>query len=110
MFLMWLVVLSQKVFSWITFIVNGIIPFSMLIFMNGVIVQTVRESRNMFGTAPKVSNKYILDIHQGIATRQRTMKSAENPTNHHVAISYLVIFSSSYSHLHKVHLFDTCEE
>ena len=46
--------------------------------MNGVIVQTVRESRNMFGTAPKVSNKYILDIHQGIATRQRTMKSAEN--------------------------------
>ena len=41
-----------KVFSWITFIINGFIPLSMLIYMNGVIVQTVRESRNMFRSTP----------------------------------------------------------
>ena len=67
-----------KVFSWITFIVNGVIPFSMLIYMNSVIVQTVRESRNMFGTTSTASNKNTLDINQGMDTRQRTMKSAEN--------------------------------
>ena len=58
-----------KVYSWITFIVNGIFPFSMLIYMNYVIVQTVRKSREMFT---------IRDTNQGMYSRQRTMKSAEN--------------------------------
>ena len=67
-----------KVFSWITFVVNGIIPFSMLIFMNSVIVQTVRESRNLFGqTTTKATKDNTLEIQQGMKTRQRAMKSAE---------------------------------
>ena len=37
-----------RVYSWITFAINGIIPFTMLINMNFVIVLTVRNSRKMF--------------------------------------------------------------
>ena len=37
-----------RVYSWITFAINGIIPFTMLIYMNFVIVLTVRNSRKMF--------------------------------------------------------------
>ena len=64
-----------KRYSWITFLVNGIIPFSMLIYMNFVIVQTVRNSRKMFRTsaASKGTGK-----DQGQETRQKNMKSAEN--------------------------------
>ena len=64
------------VFSWITFLVNGIIPFSMLIFMNSVIVQTVRRSRKMFrSTITTISGR---EKDQGKERRERTMKSAEN--------------------------------
>ena len=58
-----------KVHSWLSFVLNGVIPFSLLIHMNYAIVKTVRESQEMFrsnvGTA-------------GMETRQKTMKSAEN--------------------------------
>ena len=37
-----------RVYSWITFAINGIIPFTMLIYMNFVIVLIVRNSRKMF--------------------------------------------------------------
>ena len=60
-----------KVFTWITFLVNGIIPFSLLIHMNYVIVQTVIKSRKMFRSNSSASD--IVD-----KNRQRTMKSAEN--------------------------------
>ena len=60
------------VFSWITFLVNGIIPFSMLIYMNSVIVQTVRKSRKMFRST------VTTNAGREKETRQRTMKSAEN--------------------------------
>ena len=68
------------VFSWITFIINGIIPFSILILMNYVIVQTVRKSRKMFRsntTATDINNS-MPDINKGMEVRQKTMKSAEN--------------------------------
>ena len=64
-----------RVYSWISFIVNGIIPFSMLIYMNSVIVKTVRKSRKMFRDKTATANK---DSNQGMDTRQRTMKSAES--------------------------------
>ena len=63
------------VFSWITFLVNGIIPFSMLIFMNSVIVQTVRKSRKMFRSGITIVSR---ETDHRKETRQRTMKSAEN--------------------------------
>ena len=67
-----------KVYSWISFIVKGIIHFSMLIYMNYVIVQTVRKSRKMF-TATTTSRKRKDPVgNQGTDSRQRTMKTAEN--------------------------------
>ena len=35
----------SKVYSWFSFVINAIIPFTMLIYMNIVIVKAVRESR-----------------------------------------------------------------
>ena len=64
-----------KVYSWVTFLVNGIVPFSMLIYMNYVIVQTVRKSWKMFSI-----DLCKTDIREylGMETRQRTRKSAMN--------------------------------
>ena len=67
-----------RVFSWISFIVNGIIPFSMLIYMNGVIVQTVRRSRTLFRGTTTSSKEHDIDGNQGNDIRRRTMKSAES--------------------------------
>ena len=66
-----------RLYSWVSFTVNGIIPFSMLIYMNSIIVQTVRKSRTLFkGTATRKEND--LNTNQETDTRQRTMKSAES--------------------------------
>ena len=35
-------------YSWFSFVLNAIIPFTLLIYMNFVIVKTVRNSRGMF--------------------------------------------------------------
>ena len=65
-----------RVYSYISFSLNGVIPFSLLIYMNYVIVHAVSKSRRMFrGTTNR--EKYS-DTNQGMDTRQRTMKSAEN--------------------------------
>ena len=37
-----------KVYSWLSFVINAVIPFTLLIHMNYAIVKTVRNSRNMF--------------------------------------------------------------
>ena len=58
-----------KVYSWFTIVINAIIPFTLLIHMNYVIVKTVRKSCRMFsGNVGSV----------GIDARQKTMKSAQN--------------------------------
>ena len=59
----------SRVYSWFSFVLNAIIPFTMLIHMNYIIVKTVRNSRKMFGTN---------GIDTRLKTRQKTMKSAEN--------------------------------
>ena len=65
-----------SIYSWISFILNGIIPFSMLIYMNSVIVQTIRESRTLFQeTSCKEKD---VNTNQDSDTRQRTMKNAES--------------------------------
>ena len=58
-----------RVYSWFTFVLNAIIPFTMLIHLNYIIVKTVRKSRNLFKTD---------DTNTGMEVRQRTMKSVEN--------------------------------
>ena len=58
-----------KVHSWSSFGINAIIPFTLLIHMNYVIVKTVRNSRKMFRSS--VGN--VVE-----ETREKTMKIAEN--------------------------------
>ena len=59
----------SRVYSWFSFVLNAIIPFTLLIHMNYVIVKTVRNSRKLFR-----SN----DTNTCMYTRQKTMKTAEN--------------------------------
>ena len=56
-----------KVYSWLDFVLNGVIPFTLLIHMNYVIVKTVRNSQKMFTSDVGT---------MGNETREKTMKSA----------------------------------
>ena len=58
-----------KIHSWLSFVLNGVIPFTLLIHMNYVIAKTVRNSRKMFRSNVGTTVE---------ETRQKTMKSAEN--------------------------------
>ena len=58
-----------KVFSWFTIVINAVIPFTLLIHMNYVIVKTVKNSRTMFRNSVASA---------GVEIREKTMKSAEN--------------------------------
>ena len=58
-----------KVYSWLNIVLNGIIPLTLLIHVNYVIVITVRKSRKMFRSNTGSS---------GIETTEISMKSAEN--------------------------------
>ena len=64
-----------SVYSWFSFVLNAVIPFTMLIHMNYVIIKVVRESRKLFG-GNDVNTRQGID--QAMETRQKTMKSAEN--------------------------------
>ena len=73
-----------KVYSWLNFVLNAIIPFTLLIYMNCIIVKTVGESRKMFeidDTNVGASQRSALPTqgsNKGMKTRQKTMKNAEN--------------------------------
>ena len=58
-----------KMFSWFTIVINAVIPFTLLIHMNYVIVKTVKGSRKMFRNSVGSA---------GVKIREKTMKSAEN--------------------------------
>ena len=59
-----------RVVSWLFFVLNAVIPFTLLIHMNYVIVKSVRESRNMFRPREGAT--------RGMDRRQKNMKNAEN--------------------------------
>ena len=67
--------LITRVYSWFTLVLNAVIPFTLLIHMNYVIVKTVQQSRNMFRVKDTTTGAAI---NQGMKTRQKTMKSAES--------------------------------
>ena len=73
-----------KVYSWFSFVLNGIIPFNLLIYMNCAIVKTIRQSRKMFSNnVPIPRTKNHVDgqaqfTNAGLAMRQSAMKKAEN--------------------------------
>ena len=58
-----------KIHSWSSFVLNGVIPFTMLIRINYVIVKTVRKSQELFTVNVGTIR---------MESRQRTMKSAGN--------------------------------
>ena len=64
-----------SVYSWMSFVVNAEIPFTMLIHMNYVIVKVVRDSRKLFDSNDAYTGQ---GIDQGMEARQKTMKNAEN--------------------------------
>ena len=58
-----------KVYSWFTIVINAVIPFTLLIHMNYMIVKTVRKSCKMFHGGVGIA---------GLEARQKSMKTAEN--------------------------------
>ena len=69
----------HDIFIWITFIIDGIIPLSLLIYMNTVIVQTVRKSRKMFKeNESKTRTNNNPFGKKGTDKRHRKMQNAEN--------------------------------
>ena len=58
-----------SVYSWFSFVLNAIIPFTLLIYMNFVILKTVRNSRKSFRDKHRTT---------GMNAREKTMKNAEN--------------------------------
>ena len=70
-----------KIYSWLSFVINGMIPFALLIYMNFIIVRTVKGSRKMFHrTNDKVmATKHDRQVvNKESEVREKTMKSAEN--------------------------------
>ena len=60
--------LITSVYSWFSFVLNAVIPFTLLIYMNFVIIKTVRNSRKTF----------IRDGSTGSEGKKQLMKNAEN--------------------------------
>ena len=74
-----------KVYSWMTFVLNAIVPFVMLLYMNYIIIQTVRGSRKMF--------REPIEKGQGqIDTNQRRQKSIKN-TEAQLSIMLILVTS-----------------
>ena len=67
--------LITRVYSWFSFVLNAVIPFTLLIYMNCIIVKTVQQSLKMFRNNNSAS---ATAGNQGIETRQKTLKSAES--------------------------------
>ena len=64
-----------RVYSWLSFVLNAVIPFIMLMHMNYVIVKTVRNSRKLFRANDTTTSTGKL---QESEIRQKNMKNAEN--------------------------------
>ena len=67
--------LITKVYSWISFVLNAVIPFTLLIHMNYVIVKTVGSSQKMFSANNTTTGSGKA---QETDTRSKSMKNAES--------------------------------
>ena len=64
-----------KVYSWFSFVINALMPFVSLIYMNYVIIKKVRESHHMFGVND--GNEQCDSGNRAAQKRQKTMKNTE---------------------------------
>ena len=71
-----------KVYSWVSFVFNAVIPFTVLIYMNTVIVKAVKNSHTIFETKEINVNKrdshHSQIVRKGNEIRERRMKNAGN--------------------------------
>ena len=82
-----------EIYTWSTFVLNGLIPLSMLIYMNFVIVQTVRKSRQMFKVNTETTGaRKIPATTKRMDTRQKTMKNAD----HQLTIMLVLVTTVEY--------------
>ena len=63
-----------KVYSWVSFVLNAVIPFTMLIYMNTVIVKAVRNSRTIFETKE-------IDVERRDSRRNQIESSSQGKRN-----------------------------
>ena len=89
----------SKVHSWLSFVLNAVIPFTILIYMNFIIVKTVRNSRKMF-----IKN----DINTGMNSREKAMKNAENQLTIMLLLVTTLFFYFTLSCLFQIYLFTVC--
>ena len=68
-----------KVYSWLTFVLNAVLPFTLLICMNYVIVQKVRSSRKRFGVSDYTEGQgeWKVQGQSAASRRQNKMKNTE---------------------------------
>ena len=89
--------LISKVMPWISFFVNEMIIFLMLIYMNSIIIQTIKNSGKIFESASEL--KHESHSEKGMEKRQEKIKSAENQLTVMlllVTILYLVLQIPAY--------------
>ena len=64
-------------YSWLTFCIKAVIPFSLLIYMNCVIIQRVRQSQALFGNDKSIDELQGHYQNNAAQRRQKTMKNTE---------------------------------
>ena len=70
-----------KFYSWLSFVVNAIIPFTLLLYMNYVIIKKVQNSGKMFGNIESNEQSVVYKRQSDSSAsqkRQRAMKNTEN--------------------------------
>ena len=68
-------------YSWFNFVLNAVIPFFMLIYMNYVIIKKVRQSRRMFSEKEIVESNQEIEQSYNTGANQRRQRSLKNTEN-----------------------------
>ena len=100
--------LFTKVFAWISVCINGVIPFTLLVYMNYHIVQKVRQSRQQFHNKKYETRTAVAGVpnseqEKSVRKRQNQrikVKSAENQLTIMlvlVAILFLILNAPTYA-------------
>ena len=94
--------LLSQIYSWCSFVLNAIIPFTSLIYMNVVIVKAVRNSRKMFGGQINAATD------QGLKTRHNKHEKCRKSTDNYAAVSNNAVFDIALSNLHQIYISIIC--
>ena len=70
-----------KFYSWLSFVVNAIIPFTLLLYMNYVIIKKVQNSRKMFGNIESNEQSVVYKCQSESSANQKRQKAMKNTEN-----------------------------